>query len=377
MKKVLFVTNIVPPYRKSFYEKLAACPEYECLVLHSYKEKEDGRPAYDGELHFPNARTSLVEFKLGPFTIRWQQGVFKYMLTYKPDVVVLLGITGVITNWLLIILAKMFKIQIIMWTCGWEEQKEGTFALKLKQLFMRVYFKLPDTIILYSTKGLKYLSSLGINTNKMHVCYNGIEIDNLIVDQDLIRNKGNKLKINESVGNNKIFLYVGGMLKEKKIDVLLDSFSMLLKIDSGCLLWLVGDGPDRELYENYVIQHKIGNVKFWGRIVDDVDKYFVAANFFVLPGLGGLALNQAMFWQTPCIVSDADGTEDDLVIHGATGIRFDQNDKTSLFTAMLTCVNSSDDKVKAWGESSRKIIEARSNVTKMVEVFRDQICKLI
>ena len=38
------------------------------------------------------------------------------------------------------------------------------------------------------------------------------------------------------------------------------------------------------------------------------------SNIFVLPGTGGLAINEAMAYGLPVICSEADGTEKDLVI---------------------------------------------------------------
>jgi glycosyltransferase involved in cell wall biosynthesis len=40
---------------------------------------------------------------------------------------------------------------------------------------------------------------------------------------------------------------------------------------------------------------------------------------FVLPGLGGLAINDAMMCGKPVICGEADGTEKDLIIDGTTG----------------------------------------------------------
>ena len=51
--KVLFVTNFVPPYRKTFYEKLCAVEDLQWLILHSPHGGEDGRVGYRGEVACP------------------------------------------------------------------------------------------------------------------------------------------------------------------------------------------------------------------------------------------------------------------------------------------------------------------------------------
>ena len=45
----------------------------------------------------------------------------------------------------------------------------------------------------------------------------------------------------------------------------------------------------------------------------DLQPYFAAADLFVLPGTGGLAVQEAMAAGLPVIVAEGDGTQDDLV----------------------------------------------------------------
>ena len=110
------------------------------------------------------------------------------------------------------------------------------------------------------------------------------------------------------------------------------------------------------------------------RIIGGVDKYFAAADYFVLPGAGGLAINQAMFWEIPCIVSIADGTEEDLVYHNKTGFRFKFDSKDSLVSAMNKALGLSNSKRIAMGREAKRIVVERSNVNMMVETFYE-VCK--
>jgi len=135
------------------------------------------------------------------------------------------------------------------------------------------------------------------------------------------------------------------------------------------MLWLVGDGPDRMELERHAQALGITRCRFFGRIIDGVDKFFAAADFFVLPGIGGLAFNQAMFWGTPCIGSEADGTENDLVIDGRTGRRFVPGDRDSLKAALCDCAGMGAAQRRIWGNASRDLIIQRSNVSAMVGTF--------
>ena len=47
--------------------------------------------------------------------------------------------------------------------------------------------------------------------------------------------------------------------------------------------------------------------------------YYAVSSFSVLPGLGGLSINQSMAFGVPAICKSADGAEKDLIIPGRTG----------------------------------------------------------
>ena len=119
------------------------------------------------------------------------------------------------------------------------------------------------------------------------------------------------------------------------------------------------------------------HILYLGRIVDKVDEYFAAADCLVLPGVGGLALNQAMFWGKLCIVSEADGTEDDLVIDGETGFRFEKGNLVSLREAMEKMVLLDPLKHDKMSKTAKKIILEKSNTNNMVNIFIETLNKLL
>jgi glycosyltransferase involved in cell wall biosynthesis len=367
--RVAFVTNIIPPYRKTFYEKLCSTPGIEWLIVRGLVEKEDGRPDFKGKVSFPEARIANREYRLGPYTLRWQRGALGVVRRFRPDVLVVLGIPGTFSNWALCLWARLTGVKVIMWACGWEPQRPGSVALRVKHLVARLYFRMAHRCLLYSTKGATYLRGLGVYADRAQVCYNGIEIDDLQADEPRIRAEALALRERERIGEKRILLYVGAMLDEKRVDMLLDAYAGLGEERRDWVLWLVGDGPARAALERHAARTALEWVRFWGRIIEGVDPYFAAADVFVLPGIGGLAFNQAMFWGTPCIAGEADGTEDDLVVDGQTGKRFVAGDVDSLAAAIRACMHATDSDRARWSQQAREIIISRSNVTAMVKTF--------
>lgn len=374
--RVSFITNFIPPYRKTFYEKLCAEHSHEWQVLRGRVDAETGRPDYRGPIAAPTVQVDNVERAIGPYTLRYQAGAWREVRAFRPDVLVLLGMVGNLSNWLLLAWARLTGRRVIVWACGWEPQRPGSLALRVKQAMLRAYFGLADRALLYSTKGLDYLASCGADRRRMRVCFNGIEIEDLVRDEPRIQQEAAALRRTHADPGDFVFLYVGGLLDEKRVDLLIDAFAPLRRADARLRLWLVGDGPAAAALRQQAGASGVPGIAFFGRIIDGVDPYFAAADVFVLPGLGGLAFNQAMFWRTPCIGSEADGTEDDLVIDGKTGFRFAAGDRDALQAAMQRAVDTDPAEMAAVAERARQVIVERSNVDSMVGVFHDELTRL-
>ncbi len=78
-------------------------------------------------------------------------------------------------------------------------------------------------------------------------------------------------------------------------------------------LVIVGDGPERQALKSLAAEI-YPQAEFVGaKHGVELKPYFTEANLFVLPGTGGLAVQEAMSYGLPVIVAQGDGTQDDLV----------------------------------------------------------------
>ena len=133
MAKVLFCTNIIPPYRTTFYEKLSEVKKIDLTVAHYRKNYEDGRPSEKGDLSFNHVEIYEKTIKIGPYQIIWQKGIIKEFLKGNYTHIVLSGTVGNFTVWILLIMARFMRVRSIMWACGYEPKKDGSLALKIKK----------------------------------------------------------------------------------------------------------------------------------------------------------------------------------------------------------------------------------------------------
>lgn len=375
MKKIVLISPILQHYRISFYEKLAkANPDYELIVFHGVKKSEDGKPGYSGETSFKNVGFIQSKYKFLPFSIRHDKGMYKEFKKVNPDILIIQGITGNISYRLCNSWARRHNKIIIGWTCGFEPGVAKGAMLWLKNKLVSSFFKKADYFLTYSSNSSRYVESLGVKESIIETCYNGIETDDLEKNADEILKKSREIVRDYQLEGKTTFLYVGALIKEKKVDFLIDAFVELEKKYSDIKLIIIGDGPLKGYVQDAIEREHEKNILYFGRIYDGVDAYFAASDCFVLPGTGGLGLNQAMFWRKTCIVSPgADGTQDDLVIEGYSGYRFVENDMASLISAMEKRINESPVKLEQMAENSYKIIAEKSNVNNMVKLFKETI----
>ena len=107
-------------------------------------------------------------------------------------------------------------------------------------------------------------------------------------------------------------LFVGRLQARKKIDLLLHACAALPSTLQPNLV-VVGDGPEYSTLVN-LANLVYPSAEFPGALHGDaLARYFLEADLFVLPGTGGLAVQEAMSFGLPIIMGAGDGTNDDLV----------------------------------------------------------------
>ncbi len=132
-------------------------------------------------------------------------------------------------------------------------------------------------------------------------------------------------------------------------------------------LWIVGDGPAR-----LELQTLAGEIypraEFPGdQRGSDLQPYFAAADLFVLPGTGGLAVQEAMAYALPVVVAEGDGTQDDLV-RPQNGWQVPPGDVPGL-TAVLQQAFSDPARLRSMGAESYRLAVEEVNIEAMVSVF--------
>jgi len=174
-----------------------------------------------------------------------------------------------------------------------------------------------DRLVFLYTKALNEIEKFGVPRNRVCSIPNGVEPERFRLDSDI-----DDLRTELSVAyDEKVLLFIGRLAKVKRVDILIALTKSLIKEGFKVKTILVGDGPDRKLYEK-LASSTANNVIFVGQVPrTEVHKYYPLADVFVLPSLSeGLpqVLLEASAAGKPCVATDVNGTSD-IIVHGETG----------------------------------------------------------
>lgn len=185
------------------------------------------------------------------------------------------------------------------------------------------------------------LTYYGVPGNKNFIMPMSISSERLL---RVAENLPEKVDLKESLmlQNKKVFLFVGRLVEEKNVSLLIKAYEELKKMRDDIALLIVGDGPERENLQAEVKNGNIQDVYFFGYVVfPEIVRYYKAADFFVLPSVHepwGLVVNEAMIMGLPVIVSSAVGCRIDLIKDGKNGFVFESGSGKSLIEKMIKII---------------------------------------
>ncbi len=209
-------------------------------------------------------------------------------------------------------------------------------------------------LISYSQRGADEYASLGFRREKIFTAYNATSPRPLF-----------PVPLRPATFDDKpIILFVGRLQRRKRADDLLRACS---EMEHKPRLIIVGDGPEREHLE-LLAKQVYPSAEFVGaKHGGELKPYFTEADLFVLPGTGGLAVQEAMSYGLPIIVAKGDGTQDDLV-RESNGWQIPPDDYHALVKTMRFALSDVGG-LRTMGKESYRIVHEEINLEKMVEVF--------
>lgn len=312
---VAFVFDRVMHYHKATLQRIES--ELEArgwrFVLLCGREKPGatGRAALQEKIVCNQFDFELYERPVSSFMLRFQKGVASAISGLSPAVVVTMCHSGTLSEWQLIRLKRRVGFRLVAWQCGYEYNPG-----RLKRWVLSKFIPRFDHHLAYHTNAKAYAQAHGADVRQVTVMHNTID-EGAIKCIPKTEARAIVEQRHPILKGKKIVLYVGAVLAEKRLELVFEALNVLDRDD--VVFLIVGDGDHAGQIQRLYGQR--ADCLSVGRIVEGVGIYFDAADVFVLPGTGGLAINEAMAHSLPVVSSYADGSADDLVVHGENGYR--------------------------------------------------------
>lgn len=355
MIRLAIQQRVIPTYRVPFLELLATHPEIELGVFAGEpKEIEQIKIAKKLE-NIEYHQSKNIHLFRGGFYFCVQPEFKKWVTYWNPDILIVEAnprylSTPSAINWM-----KKNKKPVVGWGLGVPEY-EG-FLSGWRNRSRRNFLSSLDGIIAYSQKGADQYIQSGFNPDQVFVAINATAPAPTAPPP----------KHENWVGvREPILLYVGRLQKRKKLDSLINTLARL-PVNLQPQLWIVGEGDIRgDLQE--LAQKIYPKTKFWGeKFGDELSQIFSKADLFVLPGTGGLAVQQAMSFALPVIVAAGDGTQSDL-INQSNGWIINPDDPQALYKTITSALNAPELLIKM-GLKGYETVKNQINIENMVSVF--------
>jgi len=245
--------------------------------------------------------------------------------------------------------------------------------VRKKSLFRRVHFlrktfHAADAHAVYYEGGIETYGSYGVPAERIRVVRNSPNTEELLQAADR----------HPSCDHGYRLIHVGRLVKWKRVDLLIRAVATLRSHGfANTDLVIVGNGPCEESLRAMAAEFNVEDaVHFRGGVyeADQLAQEFAASSIYVLAGMGGLSLNEAMCFSVPVVCCRCDGTEKFLIREGVNGMYFREGDEANLVDTLQTLFSDSALR-KRMGHESRRIIEEELNtqihVLNYLRLFND------
>jgi glycosyltransferase involved in cell wall biosynthesis len=287
----------------------------------------------------------------GPLYLCYQKGLIDWLTNWNPDALIMEAnprylATAAAVNWM-----HARGRKVLGWGLG-APPLSGPLA-GFRQMRRVHFLRQFDALIAYSQRGADEYASLGFPREKIFVAYNSVA-----------PKPASFPDLRPSTFDKPTILFVGRLQSRKRVDWLLRACA---ELESKPHLVIVGDGPERAKLE-LLAKEVYPSAEFIGtKHGAELTPYFAQADLFVLPGTGGLAVQEAMTHGLPVIVAKGDGTQDDLVRAG-NGWQIPPEDYGELVRVTREAL-SDVSRLRRMGEESYRIVSEEINIGKMVGTF--------
>lgn len=366
--RIAIIVNMVAPYTAPLFTKLAERAECELLVVSETLMERDRAWAPETDLPFEHVLLESWTVDLAPLAIgsgfKTRFDTYFYvpkrplaaLRTFSPDVVIGGGggIWSSPANIAALAARRWRDWAFVPWWGSFSRPKP-TLPRRLAEPWVKTFMRTSDAWLVYGKRQARDVVELGADPARTVTA----PITALTPDRMPERPRSGR-------DGTTRFLFVGRFIERKGIDVLLDAFARV----EGGELWLVGDGPQRELVGAAAARDP--RIKALGQLQGEpLDDAYRETDVLVVPSLyepWGLVVHEGLAHGLPVIVTDQVGAGDDLIDHGINGFVVSTGSSEGLAEAMRTISRWSPEQWQGAPARSQETLQAAS-IERGVEGF--------
>ena len=368
--KVAVQQRVLPEYRIPFFDRLSAASGGGLELFAGKPRTGEGIVVGEEVADARLVSAKNVHIGRGGLYLCYQRGLKSWLKRFQPDVLVVAADPRLPATRSAVSYMKSINRPVVGWGLGvLDDGERGGLLGSLRRRMRSQLFRSFDAVIGYGSKAAMDYEQYGVEPDRIFVAKNAVadptrtaRMDVISTDQAALDRWRARLGLSRPT-----ILYVGRLIKEKRLDMLIGACS---RLGDTCDLVIAGDGPDRGDLEQ-LANSEFPRAKFIGHVTgDELTRAFGASDLFVMPGLGGLAVQEAMAHGKPVIVAEADGTQLDLVKNGRNGLIVKPGDAIMLENAIRDCLLDPE-ALDRMGKESLAIATGEITIDSMVSVFVD------
>ena len=373
---ILLFQRVVPSYRVPIFKALRE--KFGVIVCHSIERPNASWKSFHDKMDYLNILLPRLYF--GRSDTNMVQNIFPVLVRFKPAIIISEFALGYLSFWFLYLLKPFFGYKLAVWSHGVGNKEMLRPFSSLRSRIELAVLRNVDAVLLYSHQRRQMITARLGDAPGFFVAPNTLDTERLERIYKKMASIG-KEEIKRKLGYTNRFnlIYVGRLLRNKRIGLLLETFELLSpRFDVG--LHIIGDGPEKTLVEEY--KKKLPSIHAYGSIFEEegLARHIFGADLIVNPGYVGLSIVHAFAYGTPMITCKTTeqgpfhSPEIEYLRHGQNGLFCDSS--ASSLADEITGLLSNPGRIEKMSSAAAETVRRDCSVGNMLSGFEQLITYL-
>ncbi len=373
MTPIIIHQKILPHYRIAIFDALIGRLKNTTIVYGQQQKNESLKSTLVNKENYLLTKNYYF-FKDKIF----YSGASLFIFRKKPKVIISQFNVGNLNLYLLFLLRPILGYKIILWNFGYDPENGFAPNAVFKDKIRLYFYQKTDAALFYWQKGKEVVEEFSKRTDHYFVAPNTLDTTTLVKYRNEFEKTGKgMIKASLGIAEKFHFVYVGRLLLDKQIDLLLKAFSEF-RNDPEVRLTIIGNGPELLNLRKTAEELNLKNCFFPGEILDqyEVGKWIFISEAFIMPGRLGNSVVHSFCFGVPII-----SQRKDYFYHGE-GIGYikdtqnaflaEDNNSESISKKMRLLIEDQEIALNM-RESAIKTVENECSLEKMIEGFENAI----